>query len=292
MKALGALSAWPVRNAAAAVLTDGRVVATAGDIERRFALASVTKPLVAWAALVAAEEGIIALDEPVGAVGAARPVGPAGAPVDAAPVTVRHLLAHASGLPFEGSAPVAAPGTRRIYSNTGFNRLGALVADAAQMSFAEYLDAAVCVPLGMAQTTLDGPPASGATSTVADVARFVGELVTPRLITHGTADAARAVQFPDLAGVVPGVGRYSPCDWGLGVEIKGAKDPHWTGRLNSPGTFGHFGGAGTFVWVDLGAHTAMVVLTDRPFRADEALQWWPALSDAVLVESGLDEAGA
>ena len=45
-----------------------------------------------------------------------EPAGPPGA-------TVRHLLAHASGLPFEGAAPIARPGTRRIYSNEAFRVL-------------------------------------------------------------------------------------------------------------------------------------------------------------------------
>ena len=97
--------------------------------------------------------------------------------------------------------------------------------------------------------------------------------------------------FPDLAGIVPGVGRYERCSWGLGIEVKGDKRPHWMGTTNSSRAFGHFGGAGTFVWVDLGVarHRALacVALTDRPFDlwADEALVLWPAFSDAVIAEA-------
>ena len=53
-----------------------------GDVAHRFALASVTKPLVARAAQIAIEEGVVELD---------TAAGPPGS-------TVRHLLAHASGL--------------------------------------------------------------------------------------------------------------------------------------------------------------------------------------------------
>ena len=58
------------------------------------------------------------------------------------------------------------------------------------------------------------------------------------------------MQFPGLVGVLPGFGRMDPNDWGLGFELRDAKSPHWTGARNSPRTFGHFGGSGTFLWVD------------------------------------------
>ena len=85
---------------------------------------------------------------------------------------------------------------------------------------------------------------------------------------------------------MPGFGRYAPCPWGLGPEIRGAKEPHWTGTRNSPRTFGHFGGAGTVLWVDPGVATACVALTDRPFDewAEVARRVWPALADAVIAE--------
>ena len=47
--------------------------------------------------------------------------------------------------------------------------------------------------------------------------------------------------------MLPGYGRFDPCDWGLGFELKDAKEPHWTGARNSPSTFGHFGRSGSFV---------------------------------------------
>jgi CubicO group peptidase (beta-lactamase class C family) len=53
------------------------------------------------------------------------------------------------------------------------------------------------------------------------------------------------------------------------------------GEDNSPSTFGHFGGAGTFLWVDPAADLALAVLTDRDY-GPWALEAWPAFSDAVL----------
>jgi CubicO group peptidase (beta-lactamase class C family) len=90
-----------------------------------------------------------------------------------------------------------------------------------------------------------------------------------------------SVQFPGLDGVLPDWGRYSPLDWGLGVELKDAKSPHWSGARTSPPTFGHFGGSGTFFWVDPEADVACACLTTREF-GDWAKEAWPRLSDDVL----------
>ena len=270
MEALAALGAWPVEHHAAVVHRVGAgVIATHGETERPFALASVTKLLAAWAVLVAVEEGIVGLDEPLARLG-----------------SLRHLLAHASGLPFEGSQPIATPGRRRIYSNTGIERAAALVAEAAGMTFATYLSEAVLHPLGMRSTVLHGSAAHGMRSTAADLARFLAEVGEPTLIDPRTAAEARTVQFADLDGVVPGVGTFRPCPWGLGFEIKGGKSPHWMGSANTAAAFGHFGGAGTFWWMEEGLGIGMCVLTDRPFSAwaADALRLWPQLSDAVLAE--------
>jgi CubicO group peptidase (beta-lactamase class C family) len=78
-----------------------------------------------------------------------------------------------------------------------------------------------------------------------------------------------------------------PNDWGLGVELKGTKSPHWTGATNSPRTYGHFGQSGTCIWIDPERDTALVVLTDRDF-GDWSREHWPAFSDTVLAEFGTD----
>jgi CubicO group peptidase (beta-lactamase class C family) len=267
MRALEAIDGWPVGRVAAAVVDAAGVRATRGPVDEPFALASVTKPLTALACLVAVEEGAIELDQPAGPPGS----------------TVRHLLAHASGLAPEKPTPVAAPGTRRIYSNAGFDLLGAHVEQATGIGFADYLAQAVSVPLGLAATVLAGSPAAGARSTVTDLARVAGELLAPQLLHPATRAAAATVQFPGLAGVLPGFGRQPHNDWGLGLEIRNGKSPHWTGSRNSPGTFGHFGRSGTFLWVDPAAGLACLALTDREF-GDWAVQAWPALADAVLAE--------
>jgi CubicO group peptidase (beta-lactamase class C family) len=264
--ATGAVLDWPVDHAAAAVVAaDGTVLATAGETDRVFRLASVTKPLAAYAVLVAVEEGAVDWD---------TPAGPEGS-------TVRHLAAHASGLSFSDGVVQARPATRRIYSNVGFEVLGETIAAAAGMPFEQYLHEAVLVPLGMADTQLKGSPAAGAVATVDDLARFAAELQAPTLVHPATLQEATAVAFPGLDGVLPGFGRQKPNDWGLGFEIRDGKSPHWTGANSSPRTFGHFGQSGTFLWVDPDAGAACVVLTDRNF-GPWAAEAWPLFTDGVL----------
>jgi CubicO group peptidase (beta-lactamase class C family) len=242
------------------------VVATRGPRDRVLRWASVTKLVTALAVLIAAEEGVIDLDEPAGPEGA----------------TVRHLLAHASGLPFDGDKPIGRPGKRRVYSNTGFEVLAEHLAVRAEIPFAEYLAAGVLGPLGMA-AELRGSPAADLHGSLDDLLLLARELQAPTLVAAETLAEATSVQFPGLAGVLPDLGRFDPNDWGLGFELRDDKSPHWTGAGNSSRTFGHFGGSGTFLWVDPEAGLALACLTDLDF-GDWAKEAWPRLSDAVLGE--------
>ncbi len=270
MSALDAIADWPVRSTAAAVIGPAGVLAECGDTRHRFALASVTKPLVARAAQIAIEEGVVELD---------TVAGPPGS-------TVRHLLAHASGYSMHSAQLMAQPGKRRVYSNYGFQVLAAAIQQASGIEFGGYLAAAVFEPLGMTDTLLDGGTEAagfGATSTVADLAAFAGDLLRPSTVSQQMHTEATDVQFPGLTGVLPGFGVQRPNDWGLGFEIRDAKSPHWTGSANSGRTYGHFGQSGTFLWVDPDADLALVALTDRNF-GEWAYPLWPALSDGVLRE--------
>jgi CubicO group peptidase (beta-lactamase class C family) len=262
-----------VGEAAAVVVNRSGVLARTGPHQRPFPLASVTKVLVALAALVAVEEGTLDLD---------APAGPAGS-------TVRHLLAHASGLAPDDDGVLAPPASRRIYSNRGFEVLGAALEAAGGLDVATYLHEAVAQPLGLSATGLEGSPAHGARASADDLGRVAVELLSPTLVSPATLAEATAPVFPDLAGVLPGFGHHDPNPWGLGMEIRGRKWPHWTGAANSARTFGHFGRAGTFCWVDPEAGLGCVVLTDTDF-GPWATRAWPVLADAVVDGFAADRA--
>ena len=169
MPALELVETWPVPNAAAVtVAADGRVLGEFGDVERPFMLASLTKMLTAWAVLVATEEGLLALDDPVGQPGC----------------TLRHLLAHAGGYSFDGPDPITSPNRRRIYSNTGIEVAAGAVVERSGMAFDEYLGGAVLQPLEMSRSELVGSPAHGLRSTAGDIGRFLAELQRPTLLSE------------------------------------------------------------------------------------------------------------
>ena len=269
---------WPVRHGGAAVVTPGgaeRQWVAGTQEDRVWAVASVTKLLTGMAALAAVEAGHVELD---------RPVDPEGA-------TLRHLLAHASGLPMTlGQGRRRAVGQRRVYSNAGFRVAAEVVADAVGTSFPMWLSSSVLDPLGMGSTRLarheefDEDPAAGALTTMADLVTFARCLLDSGAPVIGAELFAEAttVQFPGLAGLVPGVGRYDPCDWGLGFELLDGKRPHWMGERRSPASYGHFGASGCFLWVAPAAEIAAVGLSDRPFEEDRwAMGTWPAWSDGL-----------
>lgn len=263
MQALRQIDGWPVEFAAAGVVDPSGATHVRGDVSHSVRLASVSKPVAALAVLVAAEEGVVDLDEPAGPPGA----------------TVRHLLAHTSGLPFDGTEPIARPGHRRIYSNTAFAVLAAHLGERAEMPFDDYVREAVCEPLGLGLDP-SGDPGSGMHASLDDVLSLGRELLVPRLVADETRDELASVQFPGLSGVLPDHGRFDPLDWGLGVQLN-TSPPSWMGARTSPRTFGHFGGSGTFLWVDPEAHVVCAALTTHSF-GEWAKEAWPPFADAIL----------
>src|SRR4051812_40563200 len=134
VQALRLIDEWDVPFAAAGVTRADGEVDVYGDRSKHVPWASVTKLLTGLATLVAVEEGTVDLDEPAGPPGS----------------TLRHLLAHASGLPTG-----AGPGRRRVYSNEGIEAVAALIEHHAGIPFDEYFTAAVIEPLEL-QGSLQG----------------------------------------------------------------------------------------------------------------------------------------
>jgi CubicO group peptidase (beta-lactamase class C family) len=271
------------------------LVFAAGDLDKITGWASVTKPIVGTAVLAAIERGDMLLDEPAGPPGA----------------TIRHLLSHSSGLAPEKRESLTEPGKRRIYSNVGFEILGEQLGEAIGDTWQTIVTETVTAPLGMQSTSANeqAPAGWGLRGSVRDLLVFTSWLLAntapgtheppeppekppvpstradppgpTHVVSQPYVDLARTVAFGGLAGVVPGVGRYEDCVWGLGFELKGAKNPHWTAPSNSPATFGHFGRSGSFFWVDPAAGVACAAGGGLAFGA-WALEVWPAFSEAVL----------
>ncbi len=261
---LSEIDDWPVDNVAAAV-RHGDSVVTRGDIDRRFALASLTKLITALAVLVAHEEGTTDLAAVVTESGA----------------TVADLLAHAGGIAPDDPRAIARPRTRRSYSSAAYDLLADHVATRSGIPFFDYAREAVLAPTKMTSTTLSGSAGWGATGSIHDMVRLAAGWSEDLLVSAATLRMATSVHLPGLSGILPGFGRQNPNPWGLGPEIRGSKSPHWTGSLNSPSTFGHFGRSGTMLWIDPESGTTLIALSDREF-GPWAAQAWPSLSDSVI----------
>lgn len=263
MSAFSSIESWPVDTVAGALLHRGEVVEQVGDATHRFPVASVTKLVAAYGVMVAVEEGAVELDQPAGPEGS----------------TLRHLLAHASGVGFDSREPQKPVGQRRIYSSAGYEWAAEVVENATEFSFPDYLAEGVCAPLGMSATTLEGSAGHGLVSTVNDLVAFAREAQSPQLLASSTVDEMRSVQFPGLRGIVPGYGSFKDCTWGLGFEIHGDKE-QWMGSLPADAV-GHFGMSGTYLWV--AGDWAMVALTDRDF-GDWCKPLWAETNTAIWEE--------
>ena len=264
MSAFTDITDWPADNVAGALLKDGSVADTVGETDKQFPIASVTKPVVAYAIMLAVEEGAVELDQDAGPEGS----------------TLRHLLAHASGVAFDDRKPQKPVEDRRIYSSAGYEWAAEIVEEATGMDFPDYLKEGVLEPLGMKDTYLDGSAGHGLVSSVDDLVRFAAEVLDPQLLHPSSVKGMRSVQFEGLRGIVPGYGNFKECSWGLGFEIHGDKE-HWMGAKLPAEAIGHFGLSGTYLWIADG--NAMVALTDHDF-GDWAKPLWGEANDAIWDE--------
>lgn len=160
-----------------AIVKDGEIVKAAGygfaDIVRKtpataetvYKIASVSKPLIAAGVMRLVQDGRVALDDPVNKYFD-------GAPAAWAPITVRHLLSHTSGLVREGPAFDAqkvqsdadvvksayslplrfTPGSRSEYGNLNYFMLADIIRLASGRPWTSYMDEMIFKPAGMMST--------------------------------------------------------------------------------------------------------------------------------------------
>lgn len=259
----------PFQHAIIAADSEGNPLWEQGDLGETFPFASVTKLLTALGAHLAVQDGHLRLDQPAGPEGS----------------TLAHLLAHASGLSSEGdgSRVHARVGSRRIYSDQGYEVVGKLTERATGNP--NWTKERLLDPLGADGITIPGTPAWSGQGSALDLSLVLQELLRPELLTQETYQAFRSPAFPSLRGVLPGYGSQEKNLWGLGPEIRDHKDPHWMGNLASPSTFGHFGVSGSFLWADPERNLGAVFLGAEPFGPWHK-ENWAQLNDRIIELSG------
>lgn len=262
----------PFPHAIAAVDGSGKVLWSQGRLDRVFPLASVTKIVTSIGLMRAVEEGLVSLETQVGRRSDQDE-----------PYTVRHLLSHSSGLDVEGDGTAFrdAPERRRIYSNQGFEVLGQHLEKSVGIPREEWMRTQVYQPLGLSSTQILGSPARDGIGTAEDLSVLVEEFFVSQILKPETVRSMSSVVFPGLRGILPGYGSQQDNSWGLGLEIKGNKSPHWTPPSASEQTFGHFGVSGSYLWVDPQKGVGAVFLGEEPFG-----QWhkenWPRLGEQII----------
>lgn len=175
-RAAGAQFAWSVGNRPLCQCVFGNAAAQSPMTERTpFRVASLGKPMVAYAALQLAQRGLLDLDAPVGPM---LHDLPASLRLDR--VTPRHLLSHTAGLadrsaphlPLTQAATIAEilsgthgrhfmptneyePGTLTKYTGSGYMLLQVLLERATGLPFPALMDELVTQPLALDDTGFD-----------------------------------------------------------------------------------------------------------------------------------------
>lgn len=139
-----------------------------------FWIASQSKPITAAALMVLVDEGKVKLDDPVEKyLPEFKDIQLNGKKPETTMI-VRQLLSHTSGMPFKSPQEqptldtltvkesalsytktplVSEPGTKYLYSNAGINTAGRIIEVVSGMTYEEFLDKKLFVPLGMKDTT-------------------------------------------------------------------------------------------------------------------------------------------
>ncbi len=141
--------------------------------EHSLRLGSITKQFTAVAIMMLADEGKLAVSDPITRF---LPDYPTQGKL----ITIEHLLTHTSGIvSYTGKADFRsqsqrkftvpqmldyfkndplefAPGTKYAYNNSGYYLLGAIVEKISGQTYAEFLEQRIFVPLGMTDTAYEG----------------------------------------------------------------------------------------------------------------------------------------
>jgi len=225
-----------------------------GDLQDVRAWASISKTVVALAFGVEVDKGLHRFDEQFGPQGA----------------TLAHLLSHSSGLGLEEGDRVVPLATKRIYSNVGVNH--AVDVAVGDRDPAEWLDQHVFTPLGLDSSSLQGRPCADVVGSTEDLAALGAAWLRPDVVSRATRDLMIQPYLADLDGIVPGLGRFSPCWWGLGPELRGTKR-HWMGDWPAS-SFGHFGKSGSLMLLNAEEQIGLVATSTEPFGG-WSVKLWP-----------------
>jgi CubicO group peptidase (beta-lactamase class C family) len=221
--------------------------------------------------------------------------------------------------------PLFVPGTQWSYSNYGFGLAGEIIARLDGRGYHRFVAEEILAPLGMEDSSLQPPervwdriawvwlpeephtdherynspyfrklgiPWGGLYTTPEDLAIFAqvflehGHVQGQRIVSPSAVREMTRNQLDERVGEAQSLGRARrAASWGLGWDVKGAKAPHHSGSLTSPGTFGHTGSSGSMLWADPALELLCVMIGTRSAEsgwADGSTPRRALFSDAVV----------
>lgn len=254
---------WPGSPSVVAFRLDAGLVERVfeiGDLRAPRPWASVSKMAVAAAFGVEVDWGLHQFSENF---------GPRGA-------TLANLLSHSSGLGLEEGDPIVDVASKRVYSNYGIDY--AVRVAVGENDPAAWLDDRIFGPFGMNATHLEGRACAGVVGSTDDLVGLGVAWLRSDGVSKGTRDRLITPYLPELDGTVPGFGRFCPCPWGLGPEVRGTKQ-HWMGDW-PPASFGHFGQSGALMLLNADEQIGLVATSTAPF-GPWAVALWPRWTSAI-----------
>lgn len=286
-----------------------------------FWIASMTKPITGVCVMMLVEEGKLSLDSPISEY---LPEMSQLKLSDGTParITLKHLLSHTSGIAelpgkdaysaitlaeaadrYAHASVLFPPGTKWQYSQTSINTAARLVEVASGLTFDQYVEKRLCLPLGMTDTTfyleaeqverlaksyqrtsegelveapiwllLDKSPTDrdrfpaangGLFSTIADYGRFCRMLLNGGQLDGVRVLTEQSVSLFHSPAIDPSLVTGFTPGNTWGLGCCILRQPQGVTADLNPGTFGHGGAFGTQAWIDPQAGRCYLLMVQR-----------------------------
>jgi CubicO group peptidase (beta-lactamase class C family) len=251
-----------------------------GKSQGRYRLASITKLLTTYVVADAVVGGFVGFEDLV-----------ASPQLKSPDVTLQDLLSHSSGIRPDELQSIDRH-KKRIYTNEAFDLAGEFLISKLGKDFKEttignLFEDGLNSFLG-ASFNFEGTCSASATGTLEDLILLMNEMRNPTYLDFQTHKFLTTPFLPELEGILPGWGNFKRNTFGVGFEIRGNKQPHWTGSVSSPETFGHFGQSGAFIFHDPIKNVSACCLTNQDFSG-WAKEEFPKLSNLIYEVCGLSQ---
>lgn len=283
-----------------------------------FRMASNTKPVVAAAVMLLAEEGKLALTDP------AAKYLKSFANDKSSRITIEQLLTHSSGLrigpillpfaegeertlqnavaKFGAQGPAAEPGTYS-YNNAGYNTLGAIIEVVSGQALETFLKTRFYDPLGMVDSLNHEDPAKLRRMATVYRGQRAGDAVNftqgftpgdapdfPIIRASGgmistAADYARFLEMFRVGGTLDGRRILKPETVRAAVQPRvkiNDSSSYGSGWMIRPdGSYSHTGSDGTMAWVDPSRELIGMVLTQSPGGINPSAQFRTLIEQSI-----------